>query len=65
MASPCNEINDCVLQIHGEIVRTRSYISACARTADVRSVEAAAEVTKRSDMDARKHFAVRPSTGIV
>ena len=51
--------------MHEDIVRTKSYISADARTADVRSVEATAEVTKRSDVNAGQHFAVRPSTGIV
>ena len=31
MASPCNDINGCVLQMHEDIVRTKSYISADAR----------------------------------
>jgi hypothetical protein len=58
-------MNEYVFQMHGDILRTRDYISACARTADVRSVEATAEVTKHSDVNAGQHSAVRPSTGIV
>ena len=65
MNSPCNDMNDCVFQMRGDILRTRGCIRACARTEDVRSAEATAEVTKRSDVNAGQHFAVRPSTGTV
>ena len=58
-------MNGCVFRMRGDILRTRDYISACARTADVRSVGATADVTQRSDVNAGQHFAVRPSTGIV